>query len=71
MLVLSRKEGEGICIGDYIEISVVSVHGKRVKLAFSAPGDVHIQRAELLAPAMALSLSQNQPQPHAMSRIPR
>ena len=71
MLVLSRKQGERVCIGDHIEVNVVAVRGNRVKLAFAAPQDVPIQRAELLAPAMALSLSQDQPQPHAQPRVPR
>lgn len=47
MLVLSRKQGETICIGNDIEISVSQVSGKRVKLAISAPRDVSIRRSEL------------------------
>ncbi|HXG09556.1 MAG TPA: carbon storage regulator [Gemmataceae bacterium] len=47
MLVLSRKPGEKVVIGGCITITVVEVDGRRVKLAFDAPSDVHILRAEL------------------------
>ena len=50
MLVLSRKSGERVFLGDDIEIVVVEVRGKRVKLGFSAPDYLPIQRGEL--PAM-------------------
>jgi carbon storage regulator CsrA len=47
MLVLSRKIGEEIVIGDNIRVTVVAVRGNQVRLGFSAPEDVVIQRAEL------------------------
>jgi carbon storage regulator len=47
MLVLSRKSGECIQIGRHIEVKVLKVGGGRVKLGFSAPSDVDIQRNEL------------------------
>jgi carbon storage regulator len=47
MLVLSRKNGECIRIGRNIEVTVLKVGGGRVKLGFSAPADVDIQRHEL------------------------
>ncbi len=48
MLVLSRKQGERIRIGDHVEVTVLAVQGSRVKLGFSGPPDVSIQRNELL-----------------------
>lgn len=47
MLVLSRKRGERIVIGNDVELVVVSVHGDRVKLGFRAPNDVAIHREEI------------------------
>jgi carbon storage regulator CsrA len=47
MLVLSRKNGECIQIGDSIEVKVIEVSGGRVKLGFSAPRNVSIQRNEI------------------------
>ena len=48
MLVLSRKPGEDVLIGNDIAVSIVAIQGKRVKLAFTAPNDVVIRRAELV-----------------------
>lgn len=47
MLVLTRKTGEVIQIGDDIEIYVVSVKGDQVKLGINAPRDVEIFRKEV------------------------
>jgi carbon storage regulator len=47
MLVLSRKQGEEIVIGDNIRLTVVAIHGNRVRLGFAAPPAVSIQREEL------------------------
>jgi carbon storage regulator len=47
MLVLSRKIGERIHIGDNITIEIRRVAGNRVTLALEAPRDVRILRGEL------------------------
>jgi carbon storage regulator len=47
MLVISRKAGEKIHIGDDIELTLVSVKGSCVRLAIDAPRDVVILRGEL------------------------
>ena len=47
MLVLSRKVGETIVIGDSITVTVLEVNG-RVKLGIDAPRDVKILRPEVL-----------------------
>ena len=47
MLVLSRKPGEAIVIGDGITVTVVEVKGERVRLGFTAPAEVPIHREEL------------------------
>jgi carbon storage regulator len=47
MLVLSRKPGEKVVIGNGITLTVVEVQGNRVRLAFNAPDQVPILRAEL------------------------
>lgn len=47
MLVLSRKAGESIMIGDNIVITVTRVDNHRVKLSIEAPRDTTIRRAEL------------------------
>jgi carbon storage regulator len=47
MLVLSRKPGEQVVLGNGITLTVVEVKGNRVRLAFDAPDQVRILRAEL------------------------
>ena len=47
MLVLSRKCGEVIVIGENITVTVLEVQGSRVKLGFVAPTDAPIYRAEI------------------------
>jgi len=48
MLVLSRKTSEVICVGPNISVTVLSIHGGRVRLGIEAPRDVPVCRAELL-----------------------
>ncbi len=47
MLVLSRKLGERVLVGEDIEVVVLEVEGDRVKLGFDAPRYVPICRAEI------------------------
>jgi len=47
MLVLSRKQGEQIRIGDNIVITVQRLSGNRVSLGIEAPADCKIMRGEL------------------------
>ena len=47
MLVLTRKSGESLMIGEKIEITIVSVRGGQVKIGIQAPSDVAIYRKEL------------------------
>lgn len=47
MLVLSRKIGEAIMIGDHIELVVLGVEGDVVKLGLEAPRDITINRKEI------------------------
>lgn len=47
MLVITRKKGESILLGDDIEISISSIDNGTVKLAIKAPREVAILRKEL------------------------
>ena len=47
MLVLSRKAGGQVMIGDNVCVTVVAVHSNQVRLGFSAPVEVSIRREEL------------------------
>ena len=47
MLVLSRKVGEDLMIGDNIRVTVVKINGNSIRLGIEAPNDVNIRRGEL------------------------
>jgi carbon storage regulator len=47
MLVLTRRVGEGIMIGDCILFKVLGVHGRQVRVGIQAPKSVNILREEL------------------------
>jgi carbon storage regulator len=47
LLVISRKKGESLLIGDDIEITVSKIEDGSVKLSISAPKSVTILRKEL------------------------
>ena len=47
MLILSRKPGERVLVGEDVEVVVLEVEGDRVKLGFNAPRYVPICRAEI------------------------
>jgi carbon storage regulator len=47
VLVLTRKSGESIVIGDDIEVTVLSNNGTKVRLGIQAPADVPVHRTEI------------------------
>lgn len=66
MLVLSRKVGEEIVIGDRIRVRVLAINGNQIRLGFVAPREVQIHRQELLEPGRQASL----PRPDAVVDAP-
>lgn len=47
MLVLSRKVGQSLIIGNNIRVKVVEIRGQQVRLGLEAPSDVTVVREEL------------------------
>lgn len=47
MLVLTRKSDESIMIGDSIEVTVVEIKGRQVRVGINAPGFVPVYRKEV------------------------
>lgn len=47
MLILTRKSGETIRIGNNISITVLGVSGQQVRLAITAPAEVEVHREEI------------------------
>lgn len=55
MLILTRKIGESLLIGDNVEITVLSVRGNQVKLGVNAPKEISIHREEIYQRIKALA----------------
>lgn len=47
MLILTRRAGESLHIGDDIEVTVMAVNGSQVRLGIKAPRDVAVDREEI------------------------
>jgi carbon storage regulator len=47
MLVLSRRKEESIMIGDDIQVKIVGIRGRNVRLGIEAPGRVSVHRREV------------------------
>jgi carbon storage regulator len=47
LLILTRKVGESVAIGDDIQVSIVEIKGTQVKLGIRAPRDVTVHREEI------------------------
>ena len=59
MLVLSRRVGESLVIGDDIVITVLDVRGDSIRLGVDAPRGISIQRAEILTAVTEANLEAN------------
>jgi carbon storage regulator len=49
MLVLSRRDGEQILVGENVVIKVLAIGHGRVRVGIEAPREVQVRRSELLA----------------------
>jgi carbon storage regulator len=47
LLILTRRVGETICIGNDITVTVLGVRGNQVRLGCNAPKDVRVDREEI------------------------
>ena len=47
MLVLTRKLGESIAIGDDIKVSIIEIKGKQVRMGIQAPQQTAVHREEI------------------------
>lgn len=62
MLVLSRRKGERIQIGEDISVIITKINGNRVSIGIEAPPHVSIQRAErLIAETLQKAEKKSQP----------
>ena len=55
MLVLSRKPGQKVHVGNDVILTVLEVKGNRVRIGINAPAEVAVVRAELGDPMLNLT----------------
>lgn len=65
MLVLNRKKGETIVIGDNIRLTVIDVQGDQIKIGIDAPKNVTIYREEIYQEVITANRQASQTGPHA------
>ena len=59
MLVLTRKNGQSVMIGDTIEVTVLKVRGNIVKIGINGPQNVRVRRKELHCEAASSAMEDN------------
>lgn len=47
MLILTRKTGEKVMIGDNVELTVLGIKGNQVRVGVDAPKDIAVHREEV------------------------
>lgn len=47
MLILTRRSGEGIRIGDEIKVQILEIKGNQVRIGIEAPQDIQVHRDEV------------------------
>ncbi|MDW8059376.1 MAG: carbon storage regulator CsrA [Thermomicrobium sp.] len=71
MLVLTRRPGEALVIGDGIRLVVLGVEGERVKLGIEAPREIAVVRAELLEAVEAANRQASRAPERVLERLKR
>lgn len=61
MLILTRKLGESITIGDSIKVSVLGIRGRQVRLGIEAPENVVVHREEIYVKIQAENRKASEP----------
>lgn len=67
MLVLTRKVGEGIAIGDDVKIVVMQIKGKQVRLGIKASPSTAVHREEIYQKIQDENRAASSPRPEAVA----
>ncbi|MCU1582077.1 MAG: carbon storage regulator [Microbacteriaceae bacterium] len=69
MLVLTRRAGERVLIGDDIVITILDTKGDGIRIGIEAPRGVNIQRDEIVRAVSEANVAATQANPDAENRI--
>ena len=69
MLILTRKLGETINIGDDVSIQVLDIKGKQVRLGIKAPRDLSIHRKEIYLKIKSENIQAAETSPESLESI--
>lgn len=69
MLVLNRKKGETILIGENIEITIVDIVGDKIKIGINAPKEVNIVRKEIIEEIAAANQQATETTPNLQTNL--
>ena len=69
MLVLSRRPGESVVVGDDVTITVLEVRGDVIRIGIDAPRSVAVHRAELLQQLESTNLEAASPSEDAVASL--
>ena len=64
MLILTRRVGETVVIGNDVTVTVLGVKGNQVRLGVNAPREVAVHREEIFERIKREQQSEEKPRPH-------
>jgi carbon storage regulator len=65
MLILTRRLGESLRIGDEVTVTVLDMRGSNVRLGIAAPKSIAVHRQEIYERSQAEQVANSRPQPVA------
>jgi carbon storage regulator len=69
MLVLTRRVGESVMVGDEVVITVLEIRGEVIRLGISAPRSIQVHREEVYRELQAANRQAASPTDHAVQAL--
>jgi carbon storage regulator len=69
MLVLSRRAGESVVVGDDVTITILEVRGDVIRVGIDAPRSIAVHRAELLEQLESVNREASSPSDDAVASL--